>query len=62
MFGRVETKKKDALWRVAFWDDLEKERELGLEEIEEQTKAKEELRVGLSWRRFPGDKNLERSG
>ena len=35
VFGRVETKKKEALRRVVFWDDLEKEWELVLKEIGE---------------------------
>ena len=46
VLGRVETKKKDVLRRVTFWDDLEKERELGLKETEDQAKAKEEFK---SW-------------
>ena len=45
VFGKVEVK-KEALRRVSFWDDLEKERELVLEEREERTKAKEEFK---SW-------------
>ena len=44
VFGRVEIKKKEALIRVSFWDNLEKERELALEEVEERTKAKEEFK------------------
>ena len=32
VFGRVETK-KEALRRISFWDDLEKEKELTLEEF-----------------------------
>ena len=39
----METKKRDALRRLTFWDELKKERELGLEEIEERSKAKEEF-------------------
>ena len=42
VFGIVETK-KEALRRVSFWDDLEKERELVFKEIEERTKAKEDF-------------------
>ena len=34
VFGKVETNKKDALRRVSFWDDLEKERELNVMEAE----------------------------
>ena len=34
VFGNVETNKKDALRRVSYWDDLEKERELKPEEAE----------------------------
>ena len=46
VFGKVETKKKDALRRVTFWDDLEKERGLGLEEVEDRAKVKDDLK---SW-------------
>ena len=46
VFGRVEVKKKEALQRVSFWDDLEKQRELVLEEREERIMAKEEFK---SW-------------
>ena len=41
MFGRVKTKKKEALSRVSFWDDLEKGKELSLEEVEEREKARD---------------------
>ena len=47
VFGKVEVKKKEALRRVSFWDDLEKQRE----------RLKKSSRVGLFWKRFPGDKN-----
>ena len=40
VFGKVETNKKDALSRVTFWDDLEKERGLDLKEVEERAKAR----------------------
>ena len=55
VFGKVETNKKDALRRVTFWDDLEKERGLGLEEVEERAKAKDVLKSWalseeISWR------------
>ena len=55
VFGNVEVKKKEALRRVSFWDDLEKEGELVLEEREERTKAKEEFKSWavleeISWR------------
>ena len=43
VFGKVEVK-KEALRRVSFWDDLEKQRELVLEEREERIKAKEEFK------------------
>ena len=46
VFGIVEAKKKEALHRASFWDDLEKERELVLEEREERTKAREDFK---SW-------------
>ena len=45
VFGKVEVK-KEALRRVLFWDDLEKQRELVLDEREERIKAKEEFK---SW-------------
>ena len=55
VFGKVEVKKKEALRRVSFWDDLEKQRELVLEEREERLKAKEEFKSWavleeISWR------------
>ena len=46
VFGKVETNKKDALYRVSFWDELEKERGLGLEEVEERAKARDDFK---SW-------------
>ena len=54
VFGKVETN-KEALRRVSFWDDLEKERVLGLEENEERTKTKYDfksraLMEEISWR------------
>ena len=42
VFGRVETKKKEALRRVVFWDDLEKEKELSRKEVEEREKARKD--------------------
>ena len=41
VFGRVEVKKKEALQRVSFWDGMEKQRELNLEEREKRIRAKE---------------------
>ena len=40
VFGKVETNKMDALRRVTFWDDLQKKRGLGLEEVKERAKAR----------------------
>ena len=55
VFGKVETNKKDALRRVVFWDDLEKERELKDEEAEDRVIAKADfkrwaLAKEISWR------------
>ena len=55
VFDKVETNKKDALCRVTFWDDLEKERGLGLEEVEERAKARDDFKSWalleeISWR------------
>ena len=55
VFGRVKSKKLEALRRVSYWNDLEKERELGLVEHEERTKAKDDfkswaLMEEISWR------------
>ena len=40
MFGKVETNKKDALRRISYWDDLEKERDLNREEAEGRVNAR----------------------
>ena len=58
VFGKVEVKKKDALHRVLFWDDLEKDRELVLEERRKEQRPNKSSRVGLFWKRYPGDRNL----
>ena len=55
VFGRVELKKKEALSRISFWDDLEKEKELSLEEAEEREKVRDDYkkwvdREEVSWR------------
>ena len=60
VFSRVESKKLEALRRVSYWDDLEKERELGLEKHEERTKAKDDfkscaLTEEISWRQKSGE-------
>ena len=55
VFGKIETNKEDALRRVSFWDDREKERSLALEEVEERAKARAEFKTWalmeeISWR------------
>ena len=55
VFGRVETKKKETIRRISFWDDIEKVKELTLEEVEDKEKAKEEYKKWVdmeevSWR------------
>ena len=44
VFGNVSTKRTEALFRVGCWDNVEKERELSLEESEERAKAKDDYR------------------
>ena len=44
VFGNVGTRKAEALHRVGCWDNLEKERELSLEECEERAKAKDDYK------------------
>ena len=51
----METNKKNALRRVTFWDDIEKERDLKLEEVEERVKARADFKCWalaeeISWR------------
>ena len=53
--GNVGTKKAEAFCRVGCWDNLEKERELSLEESEERVKARDDykrwsLLKEVSWR------------
>ena len=55
VFGKVDLQKKEALSRISFWDDLEKEKALSLEETEEREKAREEFKKlvdleEVSWR------------
>ena len=54
VFGRVDLK-KEASSRISFWDDVEKEKELSLEEVEEREKAREDYKKWVdleevSWR------------
>ena len=44
VFGNVSTRRAEALFRVGCWDNVEKDRELSLEESEERTKAKDDYR------------------
>ena len=44
VFGRVENNKKEALNRISFWDDVEKEKVLSLEEAEKRDKAREDFK------------------
>ena len=55
VFGNVGTRKAEALHRVGCWDNLEKDRELSLEESEERAKARDDykrwsLLEEASWR------------
>ena len=55
VFGRVELKKKEALSRISFWDEVEKDKELSLVEVEEREKAREDYKEWvdleeISWR------------
>ena len=54
VFGRVDLK-KEALSRISFWDDVEKEKELSLEEAKEREKARKDYKKWVdleevSWR------------
>ena len=41
VFGKVELKRKEALSRISFWDEVEKDKELSLAEAKEREKARE---------------------
>ena len=62
VFGRVELKKKEALNRISFWDDVEKEKVLSLEEAEKRERLERILRSGWILKRSRGDRNPERFG
>ena len=44
MFGRVEENKKNALSKVAAWDDLENQRSLSVAEVEARLAAMEDFK------------------
>ena len=51
----MELKKKEALSRISFWDEVEKDKELSLAEAEEREKAREDYKEWVdleevSWR------------
>ena len=55
VFGKVEFQKKEALRKVSYWDEVEKDRGLSLEEVEDRVKAKDDfkrwaLMEETSWR------------
>ena len=55
VFDKVDLQKKEALSKISFWDDLEKEKAPSLEETEEREKAREEYKKWVdmeevSWR------------
>ena len=55
VFGKVDLNKKEALRRIAFWDDVEKVKELSLAEVEEMEKARDNYKEWVdmeevSWR------------
>ena len=55
VFGKVELKKKEALRRISFWDEVEKDKELSLAEAEEREKARDNYKEWVdleevSWR------------
>ena len=45
VFSKVDVKKKEALRRVLFWDDLEKDRELVFEERRKEQRPNKSSRV-----------------
>ena len=44
VFGIVGSRKIEALHRVGYWDNLEKDRGLSLEESEERAKARDDYK------------------
>ena len=62
VFGRLETNKALALQQVDFWDRVESERNLTVEEAELKKKLKIPLRNGCYWRKPIGDSTQGRFG
>ena len=62
VFGRLETNKASALQQVDFWDRVESERNLIVEEAELKKKLKIPLRNGSCWRKPIGDSTQGRFG
>ena len=62
VFGRLETNKASALQQVDFWDRVESERNLTVEEAELKKKLKIPLRNRCCWRKPIGDSTQGRFG
>ena len=62
VFGRLECNKSSALQQVDFWDRVESERNLIVEETKLKKKQKKPIKSGFCWRKPIGDSFQGRCG
>ena len=62
VFGNLEGNKRAALQQVDYWDGVESERSLSLEETELKRKQRKAIKNGSCWKKVIGDNSQGRCG